>query len=108
MDNTNIVLPLLDVNSPHCALRVEKALHNVPTLTAATVENAGQGSTVLSAGRDLNLATVTTTRRQETVWDASNYRKDANSQEVGTTLDAAGKLRLEAGQDIALLSLIHI
>ncbi|MBP7790532.1 MAG: hemagglutinin repeat-containing protein [Zoogloea sp.] len=71
-------------------------------LTAATVENAGQGSTVLSAGRDLNLATVTTTRRQETVWDASNYRKDANSLEIGTTLDVAGKLRLEAGQDIAL------
>ena len=69
-------------------------------LTAATVDNAGQGSTVLSAGRDLNLATVTTARRQETVWDASNYRKDANSQETGTTLDAAGKLLLQSGQDL--------
>ena len=69
-------------------------------LTAATVENAGQGSTVLSAGRDLNLATVTTTRRQETVWDASNYRKDANSLEIGTTLDVAGKLLLQSGHDL--------
>lgn len=38
MDRTNIALPLLDVNSPHCALRVEKALHNVTTLASATVD----------------------------------------------------------------------
>ena len=37
MDNMNVALPLIDVNSAHCALRVEKALHNVPTLAAATV-----------------------------------------------------------------------
>ncbi|MBK8615481.1 MAG: hypothetical protein IPN85_18955 [Flavobacteriales bacterium] len=29
MDNTTITLPLLDVNSPHCALRVEKAIRAV-------------------------------------------------------------------------------
>lgn len=40
MDHTTISLPLLDVNSPHCALRVEKALHNVPSLAAATVDLA--------------------------------------------------------------------
>lgn len=37
MDNMNVALPLIDVNSAHCALRVEKALHNVPTLATATV-----------------------------------------------------------------------
>jgi copper chaperone CopZ len=30
MDNTTITLPLLDVNSPHCAMRVEKAIRTVP------------------------------------------------------------------------------
>ena len=38
--NPTISLPLLDVNSPHCALRVEKALHTVPALAAATVDLA--------------------------------------------------------------------
>ena len=38
MDNTNIILPLLDVNSAHCALRVEKAIRTVPAITAADVD----------------------------------------------------------------------
>ncbi len=38
MDNTTITLPLLDVNSPHCALRVEKAIRSAPTITTADVD----------------------------------------------------------------------
>lgn len=38
MNNTNITLPLLDVNSAHCALRVEKAIRTVPAITAADVD----------------------------------------------------------------------
>ncbi|MBK7271224.1 MAG: heavy-metal-associated domain-containing protein [Flavobacteriales bacterium] len=38
MDKTTITLPLLDVNSPHCALRVEKAIRTVPAITAADVD----------------------------------------------------------------------
>lgn len=38
MDNTTITLPLIDVNSAHCGLRVEKALHSVPTLEEAHVD----------------------------------------------------------------------
>ncbi|MCW5898971.1 MAG: cation transporter [Flavobacteriales bacterium] len=38
MDSTNITLPLLDVNSPHCALRVEKAIRTVPAITGAEVD----------------------------------------------------------------------
>jgi copper chaperone CopZ len=38
MDNTTVTLPLIDVNSPHCALRVEKALLTVPTITSAEVD----------------------------------------------------------------------
>ncbi|MBK9515543.1 MAG: heavy-metal-associated domain-containing protein [Flavobacteriales bacterium] len=38
MDNSNITLPLLDVNSPHCALRVKNAIHSVPSITAVEVD----------------------------------------------------------------------
>ncbi len=38
MNNTNITLPLLDVNSPHCALRVEKAIRTVPAIAGAVVD----------------------------------------------------------------------
>ncbi len=38
MDNTTITLPLLDVNSPHCALRVEKAMREVPVIASAEVD----------------------------------------------------------------------
>lgn len=38
MDNPNITLPLLDVNSPHCALRVEKAIRSVHAITGAEVD----------------------------------------------------------------------
>lgn len=38
MVNTNITLPLLDVNSPHCALRVEKAIRTVPAIAVAEVD----------------------------------------------------------------------
>jgi Cu+-exporting ATPase len=38
MHNTNITLPLLGVNSPHCALRVEKAIREVPVVTSAEVD----------------------------------------------------------------------
>ena len=38
MDNTNITLPLLDVHSPHCALRVEKAIRTVPAIAGAEVD----------------------------------------------------------------------
>jgi len=38
MDNTNITLPLLDVNSPHSALRVEKAIRSIPEIDGAKVD----------------------------------------------------------------------
>ena len=38
MDQTNITLPLLDVHSPHCALRVEKAIRTVPGIAGAEVD----------------------------------------------------------------------
>ena len=39
MDKTTITLPLLDVHSPHCALRVEKAIRTIPAITAVDVDS---------------------------------------------------------------------
>jgi copper chaperone CopZ len=36
--NTNISLPLIDVNSAHCALRVENAIKTVPALAESNVD----------------------------------------------------------------------
>ena len=49
MDNMNVALPLIDVNSAHCALRVEKALHGVPTLEEARVDLDRHLATLRSA-----------------------------------------------------------
>lgn len=38
MDKTTITLPLLDVNSPYCAMRVEKAIRSVTAITTADVD----------------------------------------------------------------------
>ncbi len=48
MDNTNITLPLLDVNSPHCALRVEKAIRTVPAIAGAEVDLNAHVATLTS------------------------------------------------------------
>ncbi|MCG9060187.1 hemagglutinin repeat-containing protein, partial [Laribacter hongkongensis] len=70
-------------------------------LTGAGVGNASsQGQTVLAAGHDLNLNTVTTTEQQSIVWNGDNWRKDSARQEVGTSIQTSGDLRLSAGNDL--------
>jgi len=49
MNNHTITLPILDMNSPHCATRVEKAVTSVPSLTGSSVELAAHNAT-LSGG----------------------------------------------------------
>jgi filamentous hemagglutinin len=69
-------------------------------LTAAAVGNAGTGPTVLAAGNNLNLSTVTTSSSQNIVWDANNRLSQSQSQDVGSQISAAGNLTLSAGQDV--------
>ena len=38
MSNHTITLPILDMDSPHCATRVEKAITSVPSLAASSVD----------------------------------------------------------------------
>lgn len=69
-------------------------------LTAAQLQNTGTGTTVLSAGHNLNLSTVTTASSQSLVWDANNRLYQSASLDVGTQINTAGSLTLQAGQDI--------
>ncbi len=69
-------------------------------LKAAALSNAGTGDTKLSAGNNLNLSATTTGASQSIVWDANNYVRQSNSQDVGSQVNAAGKLTLSAGQDL--------
>ncbi len=46
MNTHAITLPILDMNSPHCATRVEKAITSVPSLTASSVDLAAHTATL--------------------------------------------------------------
>ncbi|MEJ7139175.1 hemagglutinin repeat-containing protein [Amphibiibacter pelophylacis] len=72
-------------------------------LTAAQVAHAGGAgsTTLLQAGGDLTLDAVRTGRLQSIVWDADNHLKASQSQDVGTTVQAAGDIALKAGGDIS-------
>jgi len=71
-------------------------------LTGAQVQNLGTGATVLSGGNNLNLSTVRESYRQNIVWDANNYHKEAGSTDIGATIQTQGDLRLSAGNDLNL------
>ncbi|KRB92814.1 hemagglutinin repeat-containing protein [Duganella sp. Root198D2] len=69
-------------------------------LTAAQVSNAGTGLTQLNAGNNLNLSAVNTSISQRVVWNADNRQSQSASMDVGSQVNGAGNLVLNAGQDI--------
>ncbi|ADO50260.1 hemagglutinin repeat-containing protein [[Enterobacter] lignolyticus] len=70
-------------------------------LTAAQVVNAGNDSqTLIAAGRNVNLNTVTTASQDDVAWDKDNTLHQANSHETGTRIAGSGSVSVAAGQDI--------
>ncbi|WP_231686345.1 hemagglutinin repeat-containing protein [Ralstonia pseudosolanacearum] len=70
-------------------------------LAGAQIGNASTGGqTVVAAARDLNLNTVETSNSQSIKWDNNNWRKDGTRQEVGSSIQTTGDLRLSAGNDL--------
>lgn len=69
-------------------------------LDAAQIANAGQGATLLSAGRDISLGTLAEAHQQSIAWNSNNWRNEASRTEVGSIVQTAGELQLSAGQDI--------
>ncbi|WP_425251656.1 hemagglutinin repeat-containing protein [Janthinobacterium sp. NFX145] len=71
------------------------------SLLAGVIGNAGKdGQTMVSAGRDIKLGTLTTASRSDLSWDPKNYRKDSSSSEVGSQIQGSGSIALRAGNDL--------
>ena len=71
-------------------------------LVAAVIANKGaDGQTLIEAGNNLNLATVTTGQQDNAVWDDKNHLKQGNTREVGTVIQTRGDVILTAGQDLS-------
>ncbi|WP_425220046.1 hemagglutinin repeat-containing protein [Ralstonia solanacearum] len=70
-------------------------------LSGAQIGNASTGGqTVVAATRDLNLGTVNASSSQSLAWDGKNWRRDSTQQEVGSSIQTNGDLRLSAGNDL--------
>ncbi|KTG17131.1 MULTISPECIES: hemagglutinin repeat-containing protein [unclassified Guyparkeria] len=72
------------------------------TLQATKVAHDGNGTTRLSAGRDLRLTTATEGETERLAWNADNHLSQGQSRERGTTIDTRDNLVLTAGEDIAI------
>ncbi|MGE0349253.1 hemagglutinin repeat-containing protein [Hydrogenophaga sp.] len=71
------------------------------TLQGASVGNASAtGSTAVQAGRDVRLQTVTVGRTDNTEYNAKNYQRHSQRQEVGTSVAALGDIAIGAGHDM--------
>ncbi len=73
------------------------ALHGGVINNTATTQ---PGTTVLAAGHNLNVDTVTERSSHSLVWDAHNYRHDASQTEVGSTIQTQGNVQLQAGNNV--------
>lgn len=70
-------------------------------LDGAEIANTGRdGQTVVAAGRDINMGTVTVGEQADSVRNAGNYLKQGGTQEVGTSIHATGDITLSAGRDL--------
>jgi filamentous hemagglutinin len=89
----------LYVSAPAANL-IATAGHDI-NLQAAQVSNTGVGGkTALVAGNDITLSTVKESYTQANQWDGDNWRKEAGRNEVGSSVQANGDIRLGAGRDV--------
>lgn len=69
--------------------------------TASGTPDTENGSTLLAAGNNLTLGTVSESRSDASVRDARNYRRTTQSSEVGSKIRSSGDLTLLAGNDLS-------
>lgn len=87
------------VQAPNGRLTLS-ALNNI-TLSATDINNAGEnGTTLLQAGNDLRLDTVTPRHSERGDWGGGNTRDLVQQADTGTRITAAGSLALGAGRDM--------
>ena len=91
-----------DSTNNSTGLMVVNAGNNI-NLAGAEIVNMTRSDaaiTTLKAGNNISLSTVTTTQNNSYVRNAKNYNKDSNSVEVGSRIQTAGDISLEARQDV--------
>ncbi|BEI03668.1 hemagglutinin repeat-containing protein [Edwardsiella ictaluri] len=70
-------------------------------LTATQLINAGHASqSVIAAGRDININSITTASQDDVAWNADNTLHQALQTEVGTTLAGQGNAAIAAGHNL--------
>jgi filamentous hemagglutinin len=91
----------LYVNNPNGILIASAG--NDLKLDAATLQNLGTDSqTQLKASNTIQLGTVTTAERTNSVGNSKNFQTRNTTQEVGSEVLVGGDLSLQAGNDIKL------
>lgn len=77
------------------------AANNNINLQAAQISNSGTGgATLIDAGNNLNLTTITTAEQNNMIKDSKNYIKYGNTQEIGTGIQTSGDLTLSANNNL--------
>lgn len=89
----------LFVTNPEGIL-VASAGNDVRLIAAQVLNTGSNGRTLIDAGRDLTLGTVTVATQDHLIWDSENRQSRSSSQEVGTTVQTAGNLTLNARRDL--------
>ena len=70
-------------------------------IIAGVISNTGQQSgTVAAAGRNLTLGTVQVAVQENNVRNSTNYLRQSTSEDIGSQVQAASSLRLQAGNDL--------
>lgn len=70
-------------------------------LQAASVGNAStSGSTRIQAGGNVELQTAQVGSSDNTEFDARNYQRNSQRSEIGTRVQGAGDIHIEAGNDV--------
>src|SRR5690606_27559481 len=73
------------------------------TLQGAQIVNAGvDGITRIAAAGNVHLSTLVTGEQRDTTVDARNHHRTGTVTHVGSTVQGAGNVVLQAGQDMAL------
>ncbi|MFC5474728.1 hemagglutinin repeat-containing protein [Paraherbaspirillum soli] len=94
-NGTNIGLgPVASINADQLSVQAGRDLN----LAAAAVTTTGDAALV--AGRDLNLTAATTQSVSNVRYNSDNHLNEGQTQVNGSTVQAGGKLVLNAGQDI--------
>lgn len=88
----------LYVSNPD-AILVANASNDI-NLTAASIGNSGaDGQTVITAGQNINLGTVTIAEQNSSVRNTKNYVKHGGTQEIGSVIETTGNIAFNAGND---------